>query len=90
MRDDVEAIAEDGAQHALGDVLGGEVPADELHLAAALGGARVAESGRAAASLWRIRVVTPIGHRTETPMRWRRRSFCKVSDRPTTAYFVVL
>ena len=35
-------------------------------------------------------VATPMGQSTETPMPYGRRSFWSVSDRPTTAYFVVL
>src|SRR5207248_1293889 len=38
----------------------------------------------------RIRVSTPIGHSTDTPMRWGLRSLASVSDSPTTAYLDVL
>ncbi len=41
-------------------------------------------------SLSRMAVATPIGQSTLTPMLYGRRSFCSVSERPTTAYFVVL
>jgi hypothetical protein len=37
-----------------------------------------------------MRVATPIGHSTDTPMRYGARSLASVSDRPTTAYFDVL
>ena len=41
-------------------------------------------------SLSVMRVVTPMGHNTETPIPWSRRSLERVSERPTTAYLVVL
>src|SRR5437879_290436 len=41
-------------------------------------------------SLSRMRVATPIGQRTETPIPYGRRSFTRVSESPTTAYLDVL
>ena len=51
---------------------------------------RIDPESLGAAGVLITRVATPSGQSTDTPMPCGARSFARVSDRPTTAYFEVL